>query len=151
MSWKPWREKWTSQGTFQSGFPHQLLFWDGSSQTSLQRNSLLGVTLAFIHPEIQGACQWGKIETSWEKFCLRPVLLTTGNLPWPCCQFLSPSLEACSVLSLTFVCSFPPSGVFGWWLWSCPLLVFSLDSELCQQKKEKDLFDPESFWREMCL
>lgn len=46
---------------------------------------------------------------------------------------------------MTFVCSFPLSCVSGWWLLGCTLPVsWSLDSELCQQRKEKDLLGSES-------
>lgn len=76
-----------------------------------------------------------------EKSFVGPLLLTTDILPWPCCHFLAYSVEACTVLELTFVGSFPE-----WYVWMVVPYpcVFSLDSELCQQRTEKELSGPES-------
>lgn len=103
--------------------------------------------VTLIHPEIQTACQFFKSiklkqaekifvsNNCFSQLRICPVLLSTTLLVLGGLYY--------SLTDLC-VCSFSLS----WCVWvlatACSLLVFSLDSEFCHQRREKYLLDPES-------
>ena len=116
LSWKTWRGEISLWGDLSFWIPSWLLFWDFSQPVPLRRNSLLGVMLMFVRPEIQSACQFSR-SRNWNKLS-RVLSDRCCSLPRFC-----PGLVATFSLirwRLVLFLNWPswvlfPSGMSGWW------------------------------------